>query len=237
MWDLKVKFSKLEETSEFINKVRNIKKIEYTINPLINEIILKGDNEFNRELVIEALSEIIVNIYKERFFIENIKLSFLPQNCKEMLIKALVLFDIETDIYYVLTMIEKMSSIVISSLYEFRLNGLKNRWHEFSTVTNINSSYLVNEDIYIEFLKFLTLNINPQTKAITLKSDLSKYLIYDVNDRLITASINMGNDMELITKLVLLAPQHINIYCGCDVNKKTFNTLYYLFNNKINLQL
>ena len=41
--------------------------------------------------------------------------------------------------------------------------------------------------------------------------------------------------MGLITNLVLLAPQNINIYCVDKMSEQTFKTLYYLFDKKINL--
>lgn len=235
MWNLKVRFNKLEEVGELINKIRNIKKVEYHVSKDNNEILLSGDNEFSHELTIEAISEIIVGIYKNKYFFENINLKFLQNDLKEALIKALILFDIESDIYYVLCLIENLSTIVVPSFNMFKLSKLRLKWQEFVYVTNLNSDYLINKEIFVEFLKFLINSIQPKTKEINLKSDLSNFLFFDEKGHLIKNSIDIKDEMGLITNLVMLAPRNINIHCSDKVSDKTCKTLYYLFNNKINL--
>jgi len=235
MWNIKIEFDKLEQAGEFINKLRNIKKIEYHIEKQNNQISVNGDNEFSRELVVEILSEIIVTIYKTDYFNRNIKLSFLPQEHKEALIKALVLFDIESDIYYVLTSIERFSNIILSSFNKFLLSKIKHKWHEFVIVANLNGNYLLNYEVFIEFLKFLINSIQPKTSVVNLKSDLSKFLFFDEKNNLMTSRVDLKDEMGLITNLVILAPKNINIHCINQVSNKTFKTLYYLFDKKINL--
>ena len=235
MWNLEVQFEKLDEVGDFINKTRNIKKIEYHIEKENNQIILKGENEYSRELVLEVLSEAIVDIYKNSFFHKNIRLTFLPNEHKEALIKALVLFDIESDIYYVLSSIERYNKIIVPSFNEFKLGKLKNKWNEFVFITNLNGNYLLNYEVFVEFLKFLISSIQPKTNVINLKSDVSKFLLFDDKNNLITCRVDLKDEMGLITNLVLLAPRNINIHCVGQVSDKTFKTLYYLFDKKINL--
>lgn len=235
MWNLKVQFEKLDEVSDFINRIRKIKKVEYHIEKQINQIVLHGDNDFSKELIIEILAETIVNIYKNDYFTRNIKLSFLPNEHKETLIKALILFDIESDIYYVLSAIEKYNTIIVPSFHEFKLSKLKHKWNEFVFITNLNGNYLLNQEVFIEFLKFLISSIRPQTNVINLKSDVSKFLICDEKNNLITCRVDLKDEIGLITNLVLLAPRNINIHCASQVSNKTVKTLYYLFDKKINL--
>ena len=235
MWNLKIEFDKLEQASEFINKLRNIKKIEYHIEKKNNQISVNGDNEFSRELILEIISESIVNIYKTEFFNQNIGLSFLPQQHKDALIKALVMFDIESDIYYVLTSIERFSTVILSSFNEFLLTKIKHRWQEFVLIANLNGNYLLNYEVFIEFLKFLINSIQPKTRVVNLKSDLKKFLLFDEKNNLVTSRVDLSDEMGLITNLVLLAPKNINIHCIDKVSEKTFKTLYYLFDKKINL--
>ena len=97
MWNLKVEFDKLDQASDFINKTRNINKVEYHIDKGRNQIFLNGNNEYSRELVLEALSNAIVINYKTDYFHKSLDINFLPQQHKDALIKALVFFDIESD--------------------------------------------------------------------------------------------------------------------------------------------
>ena len=235
MWNITIEFDKLDQAAEFINKLRNIKKIEYHIEKQNNQISVNGDNEFSKELILQLISEIVVNIYKTEFFLKNIKLSFLPKSHKDALINALVQFDIESDIYYVLTLIEHYSKIILKSLNQFLLTKIKNKWNEFVIIANLNGNYLLNYEVFIEFLKFLIKSIQPKTKVINLKSDLTKFLIFDDHNNLVTSRVDLEDEMGLITNLVLLAPRNINIHCIDKVSDKTFKTLYYLFDKKINL--
>ena len=102
---------------------------------------------------------------------------------------------------------------------------------------NLNGDYLINKEIFIEFLKFLIKSIQPQTKVVNIKTDLTKFLFFDEQDHLMQGQIDLKDEMGLITNLVLLAPRNINIHCSDKVSDKTFKTLYYLFDKKINLRV
>ena len=235
MWNLKIEFDRLDQASDFINKARHIKKVEFHIEKTHNQIVLNGNSEYSRELILEALSNAIVVNYKTKYFDNSLNVSFLPQQHRDALIKALVLFDVESDIFYVLNAIENYQTINIESFDKFILSKIKHKWQEFAFITNMNGNYLLNYDVFIEFLKFLISSIQPKTNVINLKSDLTKYLIFDDKNNIIDCMVDLQDEMGLITNLVLLAPQNINIHCADKMSEQTFKTLYYLFDKKINL--
>ena len=236
MWNLIVKFSKINNASDFVNKLNKIDKIEFHINNKTGyDISISGTNEFSKELALELVSECIINIYKTDFFNKTIMLNGLNKECKDALIKALVLFDIESDIYYTLCCIENMNTIIVESVNTFLLGKIKNKWNEFSTITNLNSNHLLNYEVFVEFLKFLINSIQPRLSVINIKCDVNKYLFYDNNNVVVAKDIDLSDEIGLITNLVFLAPKNINIYCINQVSNKTFKTLYYLFDKKINL--
>jgi len=117
------------------------------------------------------------------------------------------------------------------------LSKIKHRWQEFVVVTNLNGNYLLNYEVFVEFLKFLISAIQPKTNVVNLKSDLKKFLFFDDKNNLITCRVDLKDEMGLITNLVLLAPQNINIHCMNNLSDKTFKTLSYLFDKKINLRV
>lgn len=237
MWKLKIEFETLSEVGDFINKIHPIEKTEYHIDAPNNQIVITCENEYCKELILQTLAEYIVNNYKTQYFQRYLKLDFLPSVQTQMLIKVLVMFDIESDIYYVLNGIEKLKYINVQSYDAFILRKIKHKWEEFALITNLNGAYLLNYDVFIEFLKFLISSIQPKNKAITLKSDVKKFLLFDAEDNLINSGVDLNDEMGLIANLVLLAPQNINIYCSDQVSEKTFKTLYYLFDKKINLRV
>ena len=100
MWNLTVKFSKVSQAGEFVNRLINIKKIEYHIlSNSTSDIVITGENSFAKEFVLELISETIINIFKTEYFEKSINLSFLRPEQKDALVKALVLFDIDSVIY------------------------------------------------------------------------------------------------------------------------------------------
>lgn len=234
MWNLKVQFEELDNAVDFLNKVRKIDDVEYRIEKENKLIYVSGSRSYNKVIVEELLSEAIVRIYKTKYFFNNINLLGIPKECRDSLIKALILLDIDSDIYYVQSLINEDATIIIPSFNAFKLKKLQNKWHEFIFVINLNSNYILNYEGYIEFLKLLISCIDPKTNIVNLKSDLSKFLIIDDND-LINYQVDLNDEVGLITHLALLAPQNINIYCVEQMDNKIFKTLYYLFDKKINL--
>lgn len=236
MWNLYVEMETLRDAGELINGISKIKGVEYHLeNKISCEIALSGDNEYSKELALETIAEYIVKKYKSDYLFSAISLNYLPPEQKNALIKALVLFDIESDIYFTLLAIEKLSRIVMKSVDIFMLGKIKNKWAEFSTVANLNGGYLLNYDVFVEFMKFLIGSIQPKTQVVNLKCDVNNYMLFDNNNSLLTSCVDLSDDIGLITNLVILAPQNINIHCIDQVSSKTFKTLYYLFDKRINL--
>lgn len=236
MWNLTVKYKNLMDMTDFLNKISKVKNVEYHIEKGVSsDCFVSGENEFSKELVLEFLAEQIVTKYKTEYFNRNIKVDFLKQAQRNALIKALVYFDIESDIYYVLLAIENLQKVILRSVDIFILPKIKNKWAEFVTVTNLNGGHLLNYEVFVEFLKFLICSIQPKTKVVNLKCDINNYLFFDEAGSLIESNVGLSDELGLITNLVLLAPKNINIHCIDQVSNKTFKTLYYLFDKKINL--
>jgi len=140
MWKLKVEFESQDHAIDFINKLRNIKLVEYTIETN-SQIVISSRNIYTKELVLQLLSETIITIYKTQFFNNNIKLYYLPKQQKEQLIKHLTNLDIECDVYYILNAIENFTTFILKSINHFLLTKSKNRWKEYAYITNINGYY------------------------------------------------------------------------------------------------
>jgi len=142
MWKLKIEFETLCDAGDFINKIRTINKTEYHIETPNNQILITGENEYCRELTLQVLAETIVNNYKSKYFKKHLKLDFLPTTHINILTKLLIMFDIESDIYFVLNTIENLNFININSYSSFVLRRIKHKWEELVVITNLNSSFL-----------------------------------------------------------------------------------------------
>lgn len=236
MWNLTIEFDNLVWKIEFVNKLRKINDLEYYVEENNNKLRIICNNDIIKESFLNILAYEIITTYKSQFLKKYIQLSFLKEEHVDSLINALVMFDIDSDIYYVINKLEKFSYINLNSFDIFILSKIKPKWNEFVLVTNFNGNNLLNHDIYIEFLKFLINSIQPKNYRIGLKYDFNNIIIVDDNN-MIVCRVEQNDEIGLITNLVLLAPQNIDIHCVDKVSDNTFKTLLYLFDKKINLKV
>ena len=183
------------------------------------------------------LSEIIVLIYKEKFFITNLNLTMISKEYSEALIKCLVMFDYEDDIYYVFSKLELEYNLILSSFYNFKLKALKQKWSEIKNIAS-NSGVNYESETLIELIRFLIDSITPKRQAINIYYNGETFVLKDENNLIIKLNnaLNKSNmEINLITTLISLAPKIINFHClGC-VSENTFKILSYLCIIKINL--
>ena len=190
-----------------------------------------------RERVVACLAYHIVKAYKQQYFYKHMVNLSLPQSHVKALCKALTLFDMDSDVFHVLNLLPRTGSVVVSSFYLFRLAKLREKWSEFVSVTNINSPYLANKEIYIEFLKFLYSVVEPQCEHVNVFYNANSIVLKDDNNQELSERIDIDDEISLITNLIVLAPNTINLHCIDCFSNKTFKTLYYIFNKKINLMV
>lgn len=195
----------------------------------------------NKTKVIKQLksliAEITVLIYKEKFFKTSLNLKMLSIAYSEALIKCLVMFDYEDDVYYVFTKLNLEFNLILSSFYNFKLKALKQKWSEIKNIAT-NSGVNYESETLIELIRFLIDSITPKRQAINIYFNGETFVLRDENNLIIKLNnaLNKSNmEINLITTLISLAPKVINFHClGC-VSENTFRVISYLFNKKINL--
>lgn len=183
------------------------------------------------------ISEITVLIYKEKFFKNSLNLKMLRQEYSEALIKCLVMFDYEDDVYYVFSKLNLEYNLILTSFYNFKLKALKQKWSEIKNIAS-NSGVNYESETLIELIRFLIDSITPKRQAVNIYYNGETFVLKDENNLIIKLNnvLNKSNmEINLITTLISLAPKTINFHClGC-VSDNTFRVISYLFDKKINL--
>lgn len=184
----------------------------------------------------QAISEVILFAFKEKFLIDNINFSNMKESYKLALLKALVLFDSESDKLYIKSKLNFDNDIYLESFYNFKLQNLKKRWLELVKITNENNNLLESET-FLELLKFLIATIKPKTSLVNVYYNGAYFEFKDKNQKNIKSNFieNFNDEANLITTLITLAPNYINLHCINALSNNTFKILYYIFDKKINL--
>lgn len=198
-------------------------------------ITINSDIEETYENLIVIISSFILKAYKTDFFNKSTKISKQLESCKNALVKSLVSFDFENELFYLSTIIESNNEIYAHSLYNFKMQKLQMKWGEFSCVVNISTKVEQNPDLYIEFLRFLSSNKDDDVLEVNLHIKDNSYLLCDNNQNILYKISSLKDTIGLATILVNLSPKVINIYNFTNMNRDTFKSLYYIFSTKINM--
>lgn len=210
-----------------------------TVNEMAVLSIATNDADFN--LITNKLRvlicDVIIYAYKESFLKENINLSNLNEVYQIALLKALVLFDSESDRQLIKSKLNFNGNIYLESLYNFKLKNLKVRWKEIATLANENSSNFLESEIFLDLLRFLVTTLKPKTELINVYFNGATFEYLDAKKKKIKNShiINGSDEVSLITTLITLAPTKINLHCIDMLSNNTFKVLYYIFDKKVNL--
>ena len=198
-------------------------------------IIINSDIEETYDNLIVIISSYILKAYKRDYFNQNTRISKQLENCKTALVKSLVGFDFENELFYLSGLIDDYEEIYTDSLYFFKMQKLQMKWGEFSCVVNLSTKVEQNPDLYIEFLRFLSSNKNDDIMEVNLHIKDNSYLLCDNNQNLLCKITGLKDTIGLATILVNLSPKVINIYNFTNMNRDTFKSLYYIFSTKINM--
>jgi len=174
--------------------------------------VKEKDKDFIKAIVLDSVSETIVNFYKYEYLNDNIQVNLISESKKETLVRALTEFDKATDIDLVKKHLVFTNNIIIDSFYYFRLSELKERWQEIALLVNNNLPNLVAGDCLSEMMKFLI-------SAGPIKTN--EIYIVSKNDNILLKGRELGEDsikfnknskdieQKLISTLICLSPKRI----------------------------
>lgn len=177
--------------------------------------VKQSKKDFIKAKILCVVSDALVSNYKYEYLNEHIYENLIKEKDRNSLIRALTEFDKTTDVDLVKKNLVFNNQIVLDSLYNFRLQELKNRWKDIVELVNNNLPNLVASDTLCDMMKFLIASSPVKTDEVYIgeNSDLI-YLI----DNLKNARLNFkwersDNEVEqkLINQLIKLSPRRIYI--------------------------
>ncbi len=195
-----------------------------------------------KEEIKDYILDIIINIYTTKYKLEYLlgNFNFEVTNDINMkaFIKALMVFDLDTDKKIIRQKLLNIDSIVVDSFFHFRLGVLKARWNDLINLANDNIMYLMSKDTFIELIKFLVSNLEFKCDFVSVKQSGKDFKIYDKDGKSLKDELedceNL-NDVFLITTLISLNPRRIRLDTTNNLKDNTMSLLYEIFNNRVEI--
>lgn len=193
--------------------------------------VKKEYGEFFKAKILDAIVEIVVNEYKFNFFKDNLIVSS-QKIIYNSFIKAISIFDADADREYIKKQIDFSGKILIDSLYNFKLQELKQRWQKTVDIIELNG-IIKNESTILDILKYLT----SMSESVVESAD-----VFISKDKLkikhYSAAKNYKNDFsglsDFLTEMIELNPAKINIRNKSEDDKELVHMLEKIFYDKIN---
>lgn len=176
--------------------------------------------DFVLSLLFDAIAEVIVRNYKYEFFKKNITLQTSNVVLESVFIKALSVYDKESDKDFIKKQLKPSDEILIDSFCQFRLWELEKRWRNIADLMTENATYMSVNSSLSDLMRFLVASCDcgvgevhiRESDSIIFCEDLSKKelfnMIYDDSD--VSAKIN------IINELISILPEKIIVHKELD---------------------
>lgn len=207
---------------------------KFGTNNHVLSIAAKSEIENIKKFIRKTLTENLILMEKEDILKKEVNIEFLSESSKFALIKALVLFDFDEDKVIVEKKLNLEKNIVTHAFFNFKLKALKQKWSELAKISS--QEFFANSEIFFEFLKFLVESIQPKDLNVIISQNNNSFLIKDTNNKLVKEEKINGrcnDEVELITKLIMLSPQKIKFHNNISLSQESFKLIRYIFEQKI----
>lgn len=190
----------------------------------------ESKREFYQAKILEYITFMIIDDYKFNFFKDHLR-SVVSDILVEPFLKAISVFDSETDSEVIKCQVELSGEILVDSLFYFKLQGLVQRWQKIVELINQNQ-ILSSSSSMIEVLKYLT-KMSDNLVLITEISIGKRQL--KINSVAHSKCFKRDRDgsSRFLTEIVRLNPSKINLKISTTECDEVYELLSKIFDDKI----
>lgn len=179
-----------------------------------------------------CISTYIIDEYKYRYFKDKI-ISSSSNLIMQAYVKALTLYDVDTDIALINSYFELDRQFFVDSFINFKMPEIQRMWQELCDLITSNINYLNRDmmlDVMRQFISTFTTSIN--TLKIIIEDDC--YVLYKLDSD--NAPIKLKDHapaIDIVNYTLLSNPEHIEIYGETNQNFSMVNLLKLLYEDKV----
>lgn len=194
----------------------------------------------NRDSIIKFLEnviyETIIKINKKHYFYNNLNKSFTNNSLISFIISSIVSIDLNEEIEYAKKTTKLSRVINIQSFLYFKLHKIVVTWGRIARYLNVTYSNQMQEELYLQFLKFIADNNQSYIDVVYLEENLDEMILLDRNGNKLK-TIPSKDEISIIVNLIIYSPQKLIINCVNSLSNKVTNLISYIFRDKISVIL
>jgi len=165
-----------------------------------------------KEQILKKIKDIVFSFYKPKFILNNLKTQCPLQDYKSLFLQTLVNFERGADLKVIEQKFEFKNQLFFSSFYKFKLKSLQKKWIEICELTNENLSFLFDEKVLLDLIKFLLLNVMPTENQLNICQENNQIVLQNEFYKTVKLKqpffVNQNNYSEvLLTNIIELAPK------------------------------
>ncbi len=240
MWEITLKCDKIHYKSiEFIEEnLFNQFGKDVVLGKICSDVCFLSIATQNniKEDVWEVLKKLLCVVFCQHFKKEFLKdhLTFLePTNVYfDAFLKIFTYFDLELEQAITYRLINYQPCIILESYFLFKLGAIKNKWQDLCDITNKNDTILLENETFLDLLKFLINSIETKTDCVVLSFE-DRCLLYEdkKNSNKVWIALT-ENPVETVCKLIDLSPKKIVVHSNHNF-RTTEKIISFLFEGKI----
>lgn len=181
-----------------------------------------ADKEYIKAVILDSISEGIINEYKYDYLKNNICINIRNAVAYSAFIRALVVFDRQTDKDIIKKNLVLENKLNIDSFYNFRLEQLKSRWNDIASVVNESIPIMLQNKSVADITRYFVNSTNKEVNELHLTlSDNNIQLNFE--NQLAALSFEPKDDYisDVLTEVISISPKKIIVH-GCLEKYKEF---------------
>ena len=184
------------------------------------------------KFVENTIYEIIIKINKKNFFYNNLNKSFKEKVLLPFIISSIISIDLNDEIDFAKNSVKLTSVINIKSFVYFKLKSIVSKWSKIVKYLNYTYFNKINDELYLQFLKFISENNQTLFDVIFLQEYLNDMLFIDKNGNKLI-SIPLNDEIGIIVNLIIYSPKKLIINGDNSLSKKINGLISYIFRDRL----
>lgn len=181
----------------------------------------------------KCISTYIIDVYKYEYFVSKILKN--KNLISQAYVKALTLYDVDTDMALIDSLLELDSQFYIDSFITFQLKDLERMWNELCELITSNINYL-NRDMMIDVMRSFISTFDSSIITIKVIMERDGFVIYKLeNNQELIKLKDKALAIDVVNYIMLSNPNHIEIYGDVGNNFSVVNLLKSLYEDKVDI--
>ena len=186
-----------------------------------------------KDKVKQCIVTYIIDVFKYEYFMTTIVKTASPDLTLQAYIKALTLYDVDTDITLIKRSIEFENQFYLDSFLRFRLRDMLRMWRELCELVMSNINYL-NLDMMIDVMRSFIATFNTSVSKLKIIINKDEIVLYRIDDNKPPIKLkDHAPAIDIINYTLLSNPDSIEIYG--ERNNDLINLLKLLYLEKVKI--